>query len=163
MRARFLSAVTMEVLLLCGCGDKGTEGEKELNERSVSGTVVRVQTSVPVVNARVILGQDSTVTDSGGKYFFAEILEGVYPLSVVRDSFGYYHDNITIKRDLIYNVPLVPAVRMYGKVYDHLMQPLEGAIVDVDSTADSPAADGIYRIENAATGYRVVTCTHTER
>jgi hypothetical protein len=78
---------------------------------SVSGTVVRVQTSIPVINARVILGQDSVLTDSAGKYLFAEVVEGVYPLSVVCDSFGYYHDSITVKRDLVYNVPLVPAVR----------------------------------------------------
>ncbi|MEW6013916.1 MAG: DNRLRE domain-containing protein [Candidatus Zixiibacteriota bacterium] len=128
----------------------------------MSGTVVRVQTSIPVINARVILGQDSTVTDSAGKYLFAEVVEGVYPISVMCDSFGYYHDNITVKRDLIYNVPLVPAVRLFGKVYDHLMQPLGGAIVEAGGIVDTTQVDGGYQLPNVPTGNRELSCYHPE-
>ncbi len=152
---------------------------------SIAGTVVNQATGAPISGAVVRLGDWIQETNAEGRFFFAGVNQGSFPLSADKRGFntGRYGGNrhypglssiAVTKNQQIQDIvlKLVPQAVIAGRVVDAEGDPVEGAQIVLlkSSWADgaqhwSPVASGStldngeYRVAKIGAGQYLVKCT----
>lgn len=151
-------------LFMFGCIDD--DDDDLIKENGITGRVTDADTNEPIAGALVqIAGIDtgSVATDSDGRFFFEDVSDGAYEVTVSAVDYDDYKGTVTVNdgianADVVLKKPVPPALS--GAVTDFVTgQPIVNATITTFPVTNSAFTDatGQYRFDKLEPGNYTVT------
>lgn len=115
----------------------------------LNGTVRNEKTSLPVEDSNIFIENlnTGTTSDKNGKFFFENLKEGTYSLSITHISYLDQHIKVNVDSSTFINIYLEPAPISFGEVvitstkFDRTVKetPIPFSIVNKDEIINNPA------------------------
>jgi uncharacterized protein (TIGR02145 family) len=129
------------------------------SNNSISGIVFKANTTIPISNALIEIGDMTTVSDDNGAYKIEDIPSGQKIIKVSKTNYEVYEFPIIISSDkrTEHNVHLIGSIQLSGKVIDSATnKALSGVRITINDKIDSTDIDGNYKLTNLTPGTCII-------
>ncbi len=105
----YIIIVLILVVTITGCSSGlSSPSDSSSTNYIVSGSITDYNTQQPIKGANIILGNNTTKTDSNGFYKLTNIETASYTISVLADNYYSYQENIEISANHTWNKAIFP-------------------------------------------------------
>lgn len=156
-------AVSLLAVVIAGCSSNESGPAPEpVRYGALTGFVYLHGTPVPLADAVIEVGGRTDTTISSGKYFIDSIPHGTHTLTVTRDEYRDYSEQVTVSDTAWMDISMRIDIDV-GDLHGFVMHPVYGpvtsakVVVGNDSTFTNP--DGLFMIPNIPVGEQLLRCS----